>query len=108
MIGVVGKQQGRILDRNQDKLGMGQWSYEVMTGKSKKVYVVSAYRVAQEKTGDTQTAYTQQNRLMQEKGIEQPNPRKQWCTDMLLQIKEWRKEGEILLLMDANSELEDT
>eukprot|EP00957_Ditylum_brightwellii_P174676 13300213-Ditylum_brightwellii.AAC.1 len=42
---------------------------------------------------------------MQEKGIEQPNPRKQWCTDMLQQLKEWRKEGKILLLTDANLEL---
>eukprot|EP00957_Ditylum_brightwellii_P001958 150595-Ditylum_brightwellii.AAC.1 len=45
---------------------------------------------------------------MRDKGIEQPNPRKQWCTDMLWQIKEWKKEGEILLLTDANLELGDT
>eukprot|EP00957_Ditylum_brightwellii_P112126 8549361-Ditylum_brightwellii.AAC.1 len=44
---------------------------------------------------------------MQEKGIEQPNLSKQWCTDMLEQIKEWRKEGEILLLANANLELGD-
>eukprot|EP00957_Ditylum_brightwellii_P185586 14129692-Ditylum_brightwellii.AAC.1 len=44
---------------------------------------------------------------MQEKGIEQPNPQKQWCTGMLQQIKEWRKKGEILLLTDVNSELGD-
>eukprot|EP00957_Ditylum_brightwellii_P106228 8104062-Ditylum_brightwellii.AAC.1 len=49
MIGVAGKHQGRILDKNQDKSGMGQWSYIVMTGKSKKAYVVPAYRVSQEK-----------------------------------------------------------
>eukprot|EP00957_Ditylum_brightwellii_P150088 11430176-Ditylum_brightwellii.AAC.1 len=77
MIGVVGKQQGRILAGNQDKLGMGRWSYVVMTGKSKKVYVVSAYRVAQEKNSRIRTAYTQQYRIMRKKGIEQPNPRKQ-------------------------------
>eukprot|EP00957_Ditylum_brightwellii_P179643 13684590-Ditylum_brightwellii.AAC.1 len=64
MIGVVGKQQGRILAGNQDKSGMGRWSYVVMTVKSKKVYVVSAYRVAQEKNDDIQTAYTQQYRIM--------------------------------------------
>ena len=79
-----------------------------MTGKLKKVYIVLAYRVAQEKNDGIQTAYTQQYRIMQEKGIEQPNPRKQWCIDMIRQIKEWRKEGEILLLTDANSELGDT
>eukprot|EP00957_Ditylum_brightwellii_P083017 6311082-Ditylum_brightwellii.AAC.1 len=45
---------------------------------------------------------------MQENRIEQPNPRKQWCIDMIQQIKGWRKEGEILLLTDANSELGDT
>eukprot|EP00957_Ditylum_brightwellii_P066619 5056301-Ditylum_brightwellii.AAC.1 len=45
---------------------------------------------------------------MQEKGIEQPNQRKQWYIDMIQQIKEWRKEREILLLTDANLELGDT
>eukprot|EP00957_Ditylum_brightwellii_P035864 2718314-Ditylum_brightwellii.AAC.1 len=59
MLGVVGKQQGQILDGNQDKSGLGRWSYVVMTGKSKKMYVVSAYRVAQEKNDGIQTAYTQ-------------------------------------------------
>eukprot|EP00957_Ditylum_brightwellii_P092264 7024449-Ditylum_brightwellii.AAC.1 len=68
-----------------------------------KVYIISAYRVAQEKNDGTQMAYTQQYRIMRGKGIEQPNPQKQWCTDMLQQIKELRKEGEILLLTDANS-----
>eukprot|EP00957_Ditylum_brightwellii_P026777 2025573-Ditylum_brightwellii.AAC.1 len=58
MIGVVGNQQGRILEGNQDKLGMGRWSYVVMTGKSKKVYIVLTYRVAQEKKDGIQTAYT--------------------------------------------------
>eukprot|EP00957_Ditylum_brightwellii_P121435 9261348-Ditylum_brightwellii.AAC.1 len=74
MIGVVGKHQGRILDGDQVKSGLGQWSYVVMTGKRKKVYVISAYRVTQEKNDGIQTAYTQQYRTMKEKGIEQPNP----------------------------------
>eukprot|EP00957_Ditylum_brightwellii_P021719 1638500-Ditylum_brightwellii.AAC.1 len=67
MIGVVGKHQGRILNGNQDKLGLGRWSYVVMTGKWRKVYVISAYRVAQEKNDSIQTAYTQQYRVIQEK-----------------------------------------
>eukprot|EP00957_Ditylum_brightwellii_P068752 5218651-Ditylum_brightwellii.AAC.1 len=45
---------------------------------------------------------------MKEKEMEQPNPRKQWCIDMIWQIKEWRNEGEILLLTDVKSELGDT
>eukprot|EP00957_Ditylum_brightwellii_P015521 1169789-Ditylum_brightwellii.AAC.1 len=60
MIGVVGKQQGRILDGNQDKSGLGGLSYMVMTGQLKNVYIVLAYRVAQGKNDSIQTAYTQQ------------------------------------------------
>eukprot|EP00957_Ditylum_brightwellii_P185188 14102459-Ditylum_brightwellii.AAC.3 len=87
---------------------MGRWSYVVMKGKSKKVYIVLAKRVALEKNDGIQTAYTQQYIIIQEKGIEQPHLRKQWCTGMIHQIKEWRKEVEILLLTDANLELGDT
>eukprot|EP00957_Ditylum_brightwellii_P135025 10294939-Ditylum_brightwellii.AAC.1 len=64
MIGVVGKQQGRVLDGNQDKSGLGKWSYLVMTRKLKKVYIVLVYRVAQEKNNGIQTAYIQQYRIM--------------------------------------------
>ena len=35
--------------------------------KKEKVYVISAYRVAQEKNDGIQTAYTQQYRIMREK-----------------------------------------
>eukprot|EP00957_Ditylum_brightwellii_P003526 267113-Ditylum_brightwellii.AAC.1 len=57
MIGVVGKHQGQILDVQQDKSGLERWSHVSMTGKDKKITIVSAYCVAQNKNGGIHTAY---------------------------------------------------
>ena len=108
LIGTQGKNQGRVISGDADQHGLGRWSYVCLTGMGTKVYIISAYRVAQEENDGIHTAYIQQYRIMRSRGIEQPNPRKQWCTDLAMTIKRWKKEGEVLLLTDANSVLNDT
>eukprot|EP00957_Ditylum_brightwellii_P082717 6289833-Ditylum_brightwellii.AAC.1 len=71
------------------------------------MYVVLAYRAAQEDNDDTHTAFIQQYRIMRSRGEENPKPQKQWYKDLAIEIKKWKKEGEVLLPTDANSTLNE-
>eukprot|EP00957_Ditylum_brightwellii_P036835 2789542-Ditylum_brightwellii.AAC.1 len=88
MIGVVGKQQGRILQGNQDKLGMGRWSYVVTAGKSKSIHTTiqnsagEGNRTAKPKKAVVHRHHTANKRVEKGRGN--------------------------ILLTDANSELGDT
>eukprot|EP00957_Ditylum_brightwellii_P201981 15328035-Ditylum_brightwellii.AAC.1 len=74
MIGVVGKHQCQIMNVQQDTSGQGRWSYLSMMGKDRKLTIISAYHVAQDKNDGIHTVDIQQYRLLKERGIEEPNP----------------------------------
>eukprot|EP00957_Ditylum_brightwellii_P015093 1138408-Ditylum_brightwellii.AAC.1 len=66
---IVGRRHmGRVLEASKDKEGLGRWSWIKLEGKEKNLYVVTAYRVQQESSNGTSTAYTQQRKLLQKKG----------------------------------------
>eukprot|EP00957_Ditylum_brightwellii_P033788 2560491-Ditylum_brightwellii.AAC.1 len=44
---------------------------------------------------------------MRQQGQSQPKPQTQWIHDITSKIKQWKEEGEVILLVDANSGLED-
>eukprot|EP00957_Ditylum_brightwellii_P028180 2128170-Ditylum_brightwellii.AAC.1 len=87
LVGARGKHMGRILQANNDQHEMGRWSYVWLIGEGMKVYVVLAYRVVREENDGIHTAYIQQYRIMQSRGIEKPKPRKKWCDDLAKEIK---------------------
>eukprot|EP00978_Attheya_sp_CCMP212_P003230 scaffold6619_cov36-Attheya_sp.AAC.2 len=109
-MGVTGAYVGRVSESGEDPHGLGRWSYISLAGQNdRKLYVVSAYRVSQDhnSTGDA-TAHKQQMRLLRQRGINNPNPRKQWCDDLLASVETWIAEGaEVLIMADANSPLND-
>eukprot|EP00957_Ditylum_brightwellii_P080458 6119529-Ditylum_brightwellii.AAC.1 len=91
LVGVVGKTQGRVTTTENDPYGLGRWSMVCLIGEDTNLYVVSPYQMAQHENNGIYTAYIQQYRLLKQKGIENPNPRKECCKDMLLAIKRWKK-----------------
>eukprot|EP00957_Ditylum_brightwellii_P182678 13914775-Ditylum_brightwellii.AAC.1 len=107
MVGARGKHMGRILEAESNMHRLGRWSYVCLTGEGKKIYVVSAYRVAQEENNGTHNTFIQQYQIMRSRGDENPKLRKQLCKDLAIEIKKRKKEGEVLLLTDANSTLNE-
>jgi len=75
----------------------------------KRVILVSAYRVcAQDFDTATTTSTAQQIHLLMRQGIKNPNPRQQFVTNLINQIKQWHQQNkEILISMDANEDVDD-
>ena len=105
----VGKVAGRAGMSGSDPHGLGRWTYITLQGKEgRKVVVVTLYRLAQASQPlGHRTAYNQQFRLLRRQGKKKPLPKKQVCEDLLIQIKQWEKDSEIIIMVDANSSLHD-
>eukprot|EP00957_Ditylum_brightwellii_P163845 12472860-Ditylum_brightwellii.AAC.1 len=56
-----------------------------------KLYIATAYRVQQTHKEGTSAAYTQQMKILCQKGYSNPNPRKQWLKDFTKVIKNGRR-----------------
>eukprot|EP00957_Ditylum_brightwellii_P086390 6573223-Ditylum_brightwellii.AAC.1 len=69
--------------------------------------IITAYRPCkQNKLGDG-TVTSQQKQLLQQQGIDQPKPCTAWRKDLCPILQKWAQEGEVMLLVDTNSGLED-
>jgi len=86
----LGKWASCVVLYGSDEL-LGQWSYLEFVGQhGMRLFVVSAYRVCnQEFDATTITATAQQTRLLLQQGIQQPNPKTQFITDLISQVKTW-------------------
>jgi len=75
----------------------------------KRAILMSAYRVCnQEFDATTNTVMAQQTRILMRQGTTNPNPRQQFITDLIVQIRQWRQQDkEILVCMDANENVDD-
>jgi len=105
----LGKWASRVISWGNDE-SLGRWSFLEFVGQhGKRLIVASAYRVcAQPFDATTITATAQQTRLLLQKGIPNPKPRKQFLTDLINQIKQWRNQGkDVLIGMDANENVDD-
>jgi len=103
----LGPWASHVIGWGQDDL-LGCWSYLEMVGQHGKcMIIVSEYRVCpQEFDATTNTATAQQIHLLLQNGQMQPNPRKQFVTDIIKQIKTCRQQGkEVLIGMDANEDV---
>jgi len=101
------KWASRVINWGSDDI-LGRWSYLEMVGQdNKRVIIASAYRVCpQEFDATANTSTAQQTRLLQQHGIPTPNPRQQFITDLIQQIKKWCLQNkEILICMDANEDV---
>jgi len=105
----LGKWASRVINSGTDA-ALGRWSYLEFVGRSdKRVIVVSAYRVCPQQFDATaMTVTVQQTRILLQQGVKQPNPRQQFITDLINQIRQWRMQNkEVLIGMDANENVDD-
>ena len=100
---------GRIGDNGSDPTGLGRWAYLTLQGKAgMKVVIITAYRLAQNtRPVGFKTAYNQQYRTLRRQGVENPDPKKQFGTDLLYHLKQWKQDSEIILMLDANGDQDD-
>eukprot|EP00957_Ditylum_brightwellii_P046160 3502298-Ditylum_brightwellii.AAC.1 len=98
---------GCVLGAKEDMDRLGRWSWFCLEGKRTNLYVATAYRVQQENSNRTSTACTQQKKLLRQKGMDAPKSHQQWITDFTKQIKQWKEDGEVLIMADVNSSLGD-
>jgi hypothetical protein len=106
---IAGKYNARIRDPTTDsKLGLGRWSTTTMQGsKGRSLTIITGYRVCKSSITATgpSTAYRQQWAILNAAGDQNPDPHKQFLTDLLTFITETRDgddKHEILLMLDAN------
>jgi exonuclease III len=89
-----------------DCSGMGRWTEATICGvNGEKVTIFTVYRVAQSQLTSKQvaTAFLQQWEIMRERGVDNPNPRRQCLIDLKERLLEIDKSGsEAIVLMDAN------
>jgi len=105
----LNKWASRVIGSGTDE-ALGRWSYLEFVGQGdKRLIVVSAYRVCpQPFDATTMTAMAQQTRILLQQGIQNPNPRQQFVTDLISQVRQWRNQKkEVLIGMDANENVDN-
>ncbi len=100
-----GRWAGRKKDHVADQ--KGRWSSTTLVGKrGRHVTVITAYRVCQQKGGVGCTIYHQQQLDFEEEGKRMINLRKQFCSDMVMTVRDLHLKGHIVILMgDFNEDL---
>jgi hypothetical protein len=85
---------------------LGRWSAITLKGKrEKKVTIITAYQVNKDSisSADDRSTWKQQYNHMRMKGIDTPDPRKQFWIDIEAKIKKLQTEKQdVLLMLDAN------
>jgi hypothetical protein len=93
----------RIIQKGEDPIGLGHWTYITLRGKgSKKVTVITAYN-ASPSQGDT-TFFQQQHRLLsqlhrQHNQQAAPHPRRQFILDLQAWIEELQSQDHDIILL---------
>jgi hypothetical protein len=106
----VGPTTTRIREATSDKKH-GRWTSQLMLhtdGTKSMIYTV--YRVCKASIGSAgeTTAWKQQWRLHREQGIENPDPRELFLTDLTAEVKERQAQGfEIFIMGDFNTAIDD-
>ena len=101
---------GRIGKYGNDPHSLGRWAYMTIQGrKGVKVVVATVYRLSQSSKPDGyRTAYNQQYRHLRRQGIQNPEPKSQLCKDLLIQVNIWKKDSEVIIMIDANDDMDNT
>ena len=89
----------------KDPTGLGRWSGVIVGGKQdKRLAIITGYRVCDQSrtAAGESTSYAREWEYLREQGIESPDPRQQFLTDMTAQILLLQKKHDVLLMFDAN------
>jgi hypothetical protein len=97
----AGRKCGTRLD------SQGRWSSITLTGKNgRKVMMITAYRVCQQKGGEGSTIFHQQQLDFEDEGRHNIDLRKQFCLDMVSYVRDLHSQNHIVILMgDFNDDL---
>jgi hypothetical protein len=92
-MGITNELCGRYQTSGSDPKGLGRWSFIKMYRKDgNSLVVITGYRVcdASLSTVGASTAFHQQCHLLRMAGNKTPNPRKQFMTDLTVEILKWQ------------------
>jgi hypothetical protein len=93
-----GRWAGRKQGTKSDPLG--RWSSMTLVGKKeRKVTVITAYHVCQQKGGNGCTVYHQQQLDFEQRGKRMVNLQKQFCLDMVQYVRSLHEQCQIVILM---------
>ena len=94
-------------DSGKDPTGMGRWTVMTFRGSGGvTTRVVCGYMPNYVKRGNSNSSYQQQRRHLINKHKDRTCPRTRLRQDLIKQLKEWRDEGDrIILGMDANEHI---
>jgi hypothetical protein len=107
---VTGRWTGRCTQQIQDKTGMGRWSGHTLTKSDQTfLHVLTAYRpVAVTTVSDSHTFFQQNWKILSQSGHMNPDPPKQFFTDLGKEITRWHSHGDdVILMLDANEAITD-
>eukprot|EP00957_Ditylum_brightwellii_P191457 14576821-Ditylum_brightwellii.AAC.1 len=97
----------KIIESRSTPHRLGRWTCLCMKGKyGRKIYIISAYRVAITEDS-TNAAKIQHYIMLKKKGVEKPDPKKQFMEYMKKEVQRMKREGEVVLATDMNSLLLD-
>jgi hypothetical protein len=112
LTGISNELCGRYKTSGSDPHGLGRWSYIQLYAKGgRSMIIVTACRVCEGNVSASgaSTAFHQQWNILRRTGHPTPNPRKQFVTDLILEIEKWQRAGaDIILGGDLNERLGDT
>jgi hypothetical protein len=102
---LAGRWAGRKTDVDSDK--KGRWSSITLQGKKGwKITLITAYQVCQQKGGEGNTVYHQQQLDFEEEGKRHVNLRKLFCSDLAQYVRSLHTNNHIVILMgDFNEDL---
>jgi len=91
----------------RDDLALGRWTHMRFVGEDRIVTrVICGYSPCANKKKDSGTVYQQHRRHLINKLKDDTCPRARFWEDLLRQMKQWRKDGERLILcLDANENI---
>jgi hypothetical protein len=94
-------------ESRQDELGLGRWKYMQFCGDNNTVtWVICGYSPWANKKKDSGTMYQQHRQHLINKLRDDMCPRSRFREDLLRKLKQWRWEGEQLILcLDANKNI---
>eukprot|EP00957_Ditylum_brightwellii_P069620 5288118-Ditylum_brightwellii.AAC.1 len=107
-LGIVNKFTGRIIAMENDSRDLGCWSFvKLAGGNQKQITIVTAYQPCKQNKPGNATVNEQQHCLLRQQGIQHPQPHTQWFRHLLPLLQTWKREGEVFLMVDANSSIDD-
>jgi hypothetical protein len=111
----MGSWTSRVVEHGVDPYGLGWWSYLALQGKrAARIYLITVYRVCNNKDSGPKTTYRQQFRGLSEAFRNQkehsvPDPYHQCIKDLQAWIESLtRQDHSIILSLDSNEDISET